>query len=67
MYDKLVGFTEDFLKIGEQIEKSEKIYSEALAKLKEGKGNLIRRAERLRELGVKSKKSLDSRLDSLGD
>lgn len=65
LYDKLVGFSEDFLKIGDQLERSEKVYREALGKLKEGRGNLIHQARQLEELGVKGKKDFSSKL--LGD
>ncbi len=63
MYDKFVSFSDDLLKVGEQLERTQKVYGEAFLKLKEGKGNLIARAERLRELGIKSKKSLDQRYE----
>ena len=63
LYDKLVGFTEDLAKIGDHIDKAGKSYAEAQKKLSTGSGNLIGRAEKLRELGVKTgKKKLDSKL-----
>ncbi|MGP1579841.1 MAG: DNA recombination protein RmuC [Wolinella sp.] len=63
MYDKFVSFSDDLLKVGEQLERTQKVYGEVFLKLKEGRGNLISRAERLRELGIKSKKSLDQRYE----
>lgn len=60
LYDKFVGFVENLTDIGAHLEKSYKSYSAALNQLKEGKGNLISQAEKLKELGIKSKKSLQS-------
>lgn len=62
MYDKLVGFTEDMKEIGMSIDKSKKVFKDAMNKLSEGKGNLIRRAEYLRELGAKANKRLSKEL-----
>jgi len=58
LYDKFVGFVEDLLAIGKKIGEAEKSYDSALNKLKEGNGNLISRAEKLKELGAKAKKTL---------
>jgi DNA recombination protein RmuC len=62
LYDKFVGFTEDILKIGKHLDHSSSAYHEALGKLREGKGNLVSQVEKLRELGVKNSKILDSSL-----
>jgi DNA recombination protein RmuC len=58
MYDRLVGFVGDLQKVGERIGQAQESYNEARKKLGEGKGNVIRQAEMLRELGVKPTKSL---------
>ncbi|MCS6971941.1 MAG: DNA recombination protein RmuC, partial [Leptospiraceae bacterium] len=58
LYDKFVGFLEDMQKIKESLDTAHKAYGNAWSKLKEGKGNLIRQVERLRELGVQPKKQL---------
>lgn len=62
LYDKFVGFVDSLNDIGANIEKAQKSYSNALSQLKDGRGNLIRQAEQLRELGVKTKKNLPSNL-----
>ncbi len=64
MLDKFIDFTKDLQKIGERIDQSQKAYDLAFNKLKSGRGNLIGRAERLQDLGAKSKndKQLDSKL-----
>jgi DNA recombination protein RmuC len=58
LYDKFVGFVENLSAVGTNLEKAQKSYSEAFNQLKEGKGNLIGQAEKLKELGVKAKKQL---------
>lgn len=62
LYEKLVAFVEDMEKIGEQIGRTQKSYDAAMNKLSTGKGNLIRRVESMRKLGLKPKKLLPSSL-----
>ena len=62
LYDKFVGFTEDMKRIGEQIDKSRETYDDAMNKLVSGRGNLVRRVENIRELGLKPKKQISSDL-----
>ncbi|GAB6041564.1 DNA recombination protein RmuC [Endothiovibrio diazotrophicus] len=62
VYDKLRGFVEDMEKLGNQINTLNGTYDAAMNKLTEGRGNLIRQAERFVELGVKVKKSLPAAL-----
>lgn len=61
LYDKFVGFIEDMEKIGQKQLDAQKAYSDAMNKLSEGKGNLIRSAEKLKELGIKSRKDIDKK------
>jgi DNA recombination protein RmuC len=58
LYDKLVGFVDDMQKIGEYMGRARDSYDKAYNKFKTGKGNLIRQAEMLKELGVKPTKQL---------
>jgi len=58
MFDKFSTFLKDVESIGEQIDKLEKVYSEAKKKLSDGKGNLINRARKLEQLGAKTSKAL---------
>ena len=58
VYDKLRGFLEDMEKLGVQIGGLHKTYDEAMNKLTQGRGNLVRQAESFVELGVKVGKSL---------
>ena len=66
LYDKFVGFVEDLEKIGQRLDQAQTSYHDAFNKLKSGKGNLIRTAEKVRELGVKPSKNIAAPLlDSL--
>jgi DNA recombination protein RmuC len=58
LYDKLTGFVEDFSKLGERLTQAKDCYNGAYGKFSKGRGNLIRQAEMLKDLGVKSTKSL---------
>ncbi len=62
LYDKFAGFIEDMQRIGEQIDKTHKSYESAMNKLSSGRGNLIRRVEAIRELGLKPKKQISEKL-----
>lgn len=61
LYDKFISFTEELLKIKQNIDRAADSYDEAVKKLKDGKGNILRTAERIKELGAKTgNKSLPS-------
>lgn len=62
MYDKFVGFVTDLDEVGKKIDQARGSYDDAYSKLKTGKGNLIRQAERVRELGLKPNKLLPQQL-----
>ncbi|MGK7391338.1 MAG: DNA recombination protein RmuC [Candidatus Cyclobacteriaceae bacterium M2_1C_046] len=62
LYDKFTAFTEDLIKVGKNIQQTQGSYQDAMNKLVDGKDNLIRKTERLRELGAKTSKSIDQKL-----
>ncbi len=62
LYDKFVGFVENLSNIGAHLDKAQKSYDSAYGQLTEGRGNLIGQAEKLRNLGVKAKKQLPSKM-----
>jgi DNA recombination protein RmuC len=62
MLDKFYNFISDLEKIGNQISTLQNTYQEAHKKLASGKGNLVRQAEKLKELGVKTGKSISDKL-----
>lgn len=59
LYDKFVNFLEDLKKLGNQMGTARKTYEEAMKKLYEGNGNLIRRTENLKKLGANSSRKMD--------
>lgn len=61
LYDKFVNFIKDLERIGSQISSLQDTYQDAHKKLTSGKGNLVRQAERLKELGVKTEKTLSEK------
>lgn len=62
LYDKFVGFVDDLEQIGKRLDQAQSSYHDAFNKLKSGKGNLIKAAERVKELGVKPSKAIASNL-----
>lgn len=62
MYDKLVGFVEDMQEIGTRLNQTHKSYDAAMNKLSSGRGNLLRQAQRVSELGGKASKRLPADL-----
>ena len=62
LYDKFVGFVDDLAKLGDALERAQRMHRAAVGKLAEGRGNLIRRAEHLRSLGVSPAKQLPDEL-----
>ena len=62
LYDKFVAFVDDLNDIGKNIDRTQTSYHAAFNKLKEGKGNLISRAQSIEKLGAKATKALPQNL-----
>lgn len=62
LYDKFIGFTEDLIKVGNQLKLAKGSYDEAMGKLSEGSGNLVRQVEMIKELGAKTNKVQNDKL-----
>jgi DNA recombination protein RmuC len=62
LYDKFVGFVSDLEVVGKSLRGADASYSNAMKKLSEGRGNLIRQVEMLRGLGVRTGKALPRNL-----
>ena len=62
LYDKFVGFLDDLVNIGKRLDSTKESYKEAMKKLYDGQGNLIRRTEKLKELGAKASKNIPGNL-----
>jgi DNA recombination protein RmuC len=58
LYDKLVGFVDNFEKVGSQLEKASDTWRDAQKQLVQGRGNLISQAEKMREMHIKTQKKL---------
>ncbi len=58
LYDKFVGFHDDFEKLGRIFEQGTAQYTEARRKLRDGPGNVFRKIEQLRELGAAPNKRI---------
>ncbi len=58
MYEKLVGFVDEMDKVGSLIDKTKDSYDTAMNRLKTGRGNVIKRAQNMKALGLKPKKNL---------
>ena len=62
LYDKFVGFINDLQDIGNRLGATQKAYEGAMNKLSTGKGNLVTTAQKIKELGAKTKKELPKNL-----
>ena len=62
LYDKFQSFSEDLIKVGNNLNTTKNTYEDAMNKLTEGKDNLVRKTERLRELGAKTSKKINPKL-----
>jgi DNA recombination protein RmuC len=68
LYDKFVNFVADLEKVGTSLRSADANYTNAMKKLSQGRGNLVRQAEMLKELGVRSTKQLSRQMvDTAGD
>ena len=62
LYDKFQSFSEDLIKVGNNLNTTKNTYEDAMNKLTVGKDNLVRKTERLRELGAKASKKINPKL-----
>jgi DNA recombination protein RmuC len=67
LYDKFVNFVADLEKVGTSLRSADVNYTNAMKKLSQGRGNLVRQAEMLKELGVRSTKQLPRALVDASD
>ncbi|MDD4618993.1 MAG: DNA recombination protein RmuC [Bacteroidales bacterium] len=64
MYDKFVGFVSNLEAVGDTLAKAQQKYEDAYKQLSTGNDNLILQATKLKELGLKTKKTFDNSLVS---
>lgn len=62
LYEKFCGFTDNFVKVGRQLNVAQTTYADALAQLKDGKGNILSRFETMKQLGITTTKTMNEKL-----
>lgn len=62
LYDDFILLSERLIKLGRKIDEASDFYKETMKKISEGKGNLVSRVEKLKELGIKTKKQMPDNL-----
>ncbi|MHC5353560.1 DNA recombination protein RmuC [Myroides sp. LJL115] len=60
LYDKFVGFVQDLEKVTTKLNEAKQAQEQAYNKLSLGKGNLITSVQKLKDMGAKAKKNLQS-------
>jgi DNA recombination protein RmuC len=58
LYDKFVNFVSDLEAVGKSLRGADASYSNAMKKLVEGRGNLVRQVELLKQLGIRTTKQI---------
>ena len=61
MYEKVIGLVDTCNRLGSQLDTAKKTYDTAMNQLSDGTGNVLRRVEGLKELGVTSTKKVTAR------
>ncbi len=62
LYEKIAGFTDTFLHIGDSLKGLRGDYEKACNQLSEGNGSVLRQAEQLRSMSLTPKKRISPRL-----
>jgi DNA recombination protein RmuC len=62
MYEKFVGFTDAMIDVGKKMDDGKKSYEIAMGRLATGPGNVVKKIENLKKLGLKVAKSIDPKL-----
>ncbi len=60
LYDKFVGFTNDLDEVGQRLDQAQKAHDNACGKLISGRGNAVRTLQKMKDLGLKTKKEIDT-------
>ncbi|NII84377.1 DNA recombination protein RmuC [Pedobacter riviphilus] len=67
MYDKFVGFISDMENIGKHLKNGQDAYDKAINKLSVGAGNLTNTSEKIKKLGAKTTKQIDTKYLDLNE
>jgi len=62
LYDQLNRFVDELIELGKKLKAAQEHYQNSMQRLSEGRGNLIRRAEKLKMLGARTSKSFPENL-----
>lgn len=62
LYEKIAGFTDTFLRIGDSLSGMQKDYDKAVGQLSTGRGSVVTQAEQLSNMSLTPKKRISSRL-----
>lgn len=62
LYDKFVGFIDKFDKVDAALQNAQRCFNEARGQLHTGNGNIVRRLEALKKMGITPKKSIPAEL-----
>ena len=67
LYDKFAAFCRDLENIGLRIRQTQESYDDAMGKLRDGRGNILRQTENLRALGAKTTAQPPALLEGAGE
>ena len=62
LYEKIAGFGDTLLTIGDRVDALQKDYQKAVGQFKDGPGNIVRQAEQLRDMSLSPKKRIAAKL-----
>ena len=62
LYEKFAGFVTDMEMIGDGLRRADQNYASAMKKLADGPGNLVGQVEKLKELGIRTNKSIPRKI-----
>ena len=62
LYEKIAGFGDTLLAIGDRVDALQKDYQKAVNQFKDGPGNIVRQAEQLRDMSLSPKKRIAAKL-----
>ncbi len=67
LYDKMIGFLETMEDVGKHINRSQDSYLKAIGQLKDGRGSLVKQAQKMKKLGLNSQKEIPNTLMPFDD
>jgi DNA recombination protein RmuC len=65
LYDKFHGYLDSMLDVGKKLDAAQESYGDAMKRLSVGRGNIIKRANDLKKMGVPSNKEIPKNLSDM--